>query len=122
MDTNKGIHVLIDAMRYIIPEGLPIHLLLIGNLNTPALRRQIERNPREEHIHLAGYRMDAPALQAACNAVVLPTIWREGDGRQSEGRIHRCFHIYATIEQTLHLYKNSLNRPSGERLWESGTV
>jgi hypothetical protein len=66
--------------------------------------------------------MDAPALQAACKAVVLPTIWREGDGRQSEGRIRRCFHVDATIEQTLHLYKNSLNRPSGERLWESGTV
>lgn len=70
---HKGIHVLVDAMRF-FPEGLPIYLLLIGNIHTPALLKRIKRSPRAERIHLAGYRPDAPAIQAACNVVVLPTL------------------------------------------------
>jgi glycosyltransferase involved in cell wall biosynthesis len=172
-DPNKGLHTLVDAMRF-LPEGPPIHLLLIGNLNKAALLRRIVRNPRAARIHLAGYRTDAPALQAACNTVVLPTLWREGlpkviieamahgitpivtdvggnpelvehdrsgiivpPGRPEEiaraimrlyedpegcrtmggrarDRIHRCFHIDNTIQQTLDLYESCLNPATGQ--------
>jgi glycosyltransferase involved in cell wall biosynthesis len=75
---SKGVRVLIDAMRF-LPQGLPIHLLLIGKMNTPALLKRIERSPYADRIHLAGYRPDAPALQAACQVMVLPTLSR-GEG------------------------------------------
>ncbi|MFO7716806.1 glycosyltransferase [Desulfosarcina sp.] len=74
---HKGIHILIEAMRY-IPASLPIHLLLIGDMNTRPLHRLIRRDPHAERIHLAGYRTDAPALQAACDVAVLPALRREG--------------------------------------------
>lgn len=75
---SKGVHVLIDAMG-LLPKELPIHLLLIGDMNTPALRKRIARSPGAERIHPTGYRPDAPALQAACHVTVLPTLGR-GEG------------------------------------------
>jgi len=74
---RKGIHVLVEAMRF-LPEALPIHLLLIGHMNDAGLLKQIEASPMQNRIHLAGYRADSPALQAACNTVILPALRREG--------------------------------------------
>lgn len=74
---RKGIHVLIDATHY-LPADLPIHVLLIGHMDSPKLRKQIQKSPYRDRIHLAGFRNDAPAVQAACNAVVLPALRREG--------------------------------------------
>jgi len=74
---HKGIHVLVDAMQY-LPKNLPIHLLLIGEMNAPALHRLIRKNSNTRQIHLTGYRSDAPALQAACSVTVLPALKREG--------------------------------------------
>jgi glycosyltransferase involved in cell wall biosynthesis len=74
---HKGLHILVEAMRH-LPERLPIHLLLIGDMEAPAFRKQIERSPAAPRIHLAGYRKDAPALQSACQAAILPALRREG--------------------------------------------
>lgn len=74
---RKGIHVLVEAMQY-LPEELPIHLLLIGNMNAPKLMKQIQSSRRRDNIHMAGYRPDAPVVQAACDVVVLPALRREG--------------------------------------------
>ncbi|RJQ76883.1 MAG: glycosyltransferase family 1 protein [Desulfobacteraceae bacterium] len=74
---HKGIHILVDALCY-LPKELPIHLVLIGKMNAPALLKRIRNSPRADRIHLVGFRSDAPALQAACNIVVLPTLKREG--------------------------------------------
>jgi glycosyltransferase involved in cell wall biosynthesis len=75
---HKGVRVLIDAME-MLPEHLPIHLLLIGNMENSALLKHIGRSPRVQYIHLAGFRPDAPELQASCSAAVLPTRSR-GEG------------------------------------------
>lgn len=74
---RKGIRVLVEAMRY-LPKEPPIHLLLIGHMNDAGLRRQIRASPAASRIHLAGYRPDAPTLQAACTVVVLPVLRKEG--------------------------------------------
>ena len=74
---RKGIHVLIAAARY-LPERVPIHFLLVGDMESDRLKTQIRRSPLRDAIHLTGYRADAPALMAACDAYVLPALRREG--------------------------------------------
>jgi len=74
---RKGIHVLIEAVEH-LPSNLPIHFLLVGHMNSSKLLKQIQKSKYKDQIHLTGFRTDAPALQAACNAVVLPALRREG--------------------------------------------
>jgi glycosyltransferase involved in cell wall biosynthesis len=77
MRPRKGIHVLIESAEY-LPKDLPIHFLLVGHMNSPKLRKKIKKSKYKKQIHLAGFRNDAPQLQAACNTVVLPALRREG--------------------------------------------
>ena len=74
---RKGIHVLIDATRYLARES-SIHLLIVGHMDSARLKAQIERSPFKDRIHLTGFRTDAPALMASCDAFVLPALRREG--------------------------------------------
>ncbi len=74
---RKGIEVLVEAARY-FQHGQPVHFLLVGNMNSERLARQIQKSPVKHTLHLAGYRPDAPALMASCNAYVLPSLRREG--------------------------------------------
>ena len=78
---HKGIQVLIDAARWLPPDA-PVHFLLMGPLTDDRkLRRQIEESPFRHHIHLTGYRTDAPAVAAACDTFVMPSTKREGLSR-----------------------------------------
>jgi len=75
---RKGVPVLVEAL-----SGLPlkenIHLLLIGKgMDDPKLDKQISESPALDRIHRLGFRNDAPALTAACDATVLPALKREG--------------------------------------------
>ncbi|MGB5591131.1 MAG: glycosyltransferase family 4 protein [Gammaproteobacteria bacterium] len=75
---RKGIEVLIQATHH-LPPSAPVHLLLVGaGMDKPKLARLIEESPMRERIHVAGYRSDAAALIAACDASVLASIKREG--------------------------------------------
>jgi glycosyltransferase involved in cell wall biosynthesis len=75
---RKGIEVLVEAV-----EQLPadVHLLLIGRMDAERLTRRIERSPAKTRIHRTGFRQDAPALAAACDAFCLPSTRREGLSR-----------------------------------------
>ena len=74
---RKGIRFLLKATHRLqeIKNG---HLLLIGNMNDPSVADQIRKSPMADRIHLAGFRRDAPAVQASCDVVVLPAVRREG--------------------------------------------
>lgn len=74
---RKGIEVLVDAVGLLATEP-NVHLLLVGNMESETLRERIEASPARMRIHLAGYRADAPALMAACDVFVLPSLKREG--------------------------------------------
>lgn len=74
---RKGLHILVESAEY-LPADNSIHFLLIGEMNSPTLIKQIEKSPFNDRIHLAGFRSDAPAVSAACDAVVLPALRREG--------------------------------------------
>ena len=76
---RKGIEVLVDAFGR-LPAAA--HLLLIGGgMDAPRLARRIAASPAADRIHVLGYRRDAPALTAACQAFVLPSTKREGLAR-----------------------------------------
>jgi len=77
---RKGIEWLVDAMAE-LPESSHAHLLLVGRLDDPRLSRRIARSPAAARIHRPGQRSDAPALTAACDVFVLPSVKREGLAR-----------------------------------------
>ncbi len=74
---HKGINELVEAMVH-LPTELPIHLMLVGNMDSPVLDRLIGGLPRPERVHRIGYRNDAPALAAASDVCVLLTTIPEG--------------------------------------------
>jgi glycosyltransferase involved in cell wall biosynthesis len=77
---RKGIEILVDAMDA-LPPHVPIHLLLVGQMEAPRLVRRIAASPVADRIHRIGHRADAPALTAASHVFVLPSIKREGLAR-----------------------------------------
>jgi glycosyltransferase involved in cell wall biosynthesis len=77
---RKGIEYLVAALATLPPEW-PVHLLLVGRMESPALTAAIARSPAKERIHVVGHRPDAPRLTAASDVFVLPSIKREGLAR-----------------------------------------
>jgi glycosyltransferase involved in cell wall biosynthesis len=73
----KGVPVLIEAIRLLAPE-LPVHVLLIGDNDDAEVRQLLGDSTVRERVHLAGFRMDAPALVGACDMFVMPTLRNEG--------------------------------------------
>lgn len=74
---HKGIDVLISSLR-LLPQGLPVHLLLIGNMDSPQLDRLINSLPNPQRVHRIGYRSDAPIIAAASDVVALASTIPEG--------------------------------------------
>ena len=75
---RKGFEVLVEAMRH-LPADTPVHLVLVGGgMDNPKLTRLIDASPLKERIHIAGFRRDATAIIAACQASVLASLKREG--------------------------------------------
>jgi glycosyltransferase involved in cell wall biosynthesis len=77
---RKGIEVLVAALAE-LPRDWPVHLLLVGRMDAPRLRAKIAASLVRERIHAPGHRDDAPALVAACDVFVLPSVKREGLAR-----------------------------------------
>lgn len=73
---RKGIEKIIEAAELL--QDTNIHFLLIGNMQNKKLLSLLAQSPARGRIHLAGYRKDAPQLQAACDACILPSLEREG--------------------------------------------
>ncbi len=75
---RKGVRFLVEAADF-LPQGLPIHFLLVGPMeNNPQLQQQIDSSSYKENFHFAGYRKDAPAIAAAADTLVMPSIRGEG--------------------------------------------
>jgi len=77
---RKGIEVLVDAFAR-LPEECSARLLLIGNMDSHKLDRAIGKSGVGDRIHKLGFRVDAPAITAACDVFVLPSVKREGLAR-----------------------------------------
>jgi len=78
---RKGINFLVNAARW-LPPDLPIHFILMGKLTEDKkLRHLIDANPYHDNFHLPGFRTDVPAIAAACDTFVQPSLEREGLAR-----------------------------------------
>lgn len=75
---RKGLPVLLQA-SHLLPQDKEIYFLLVGNgMDSETIQSLIKQSPMAERIKVAGHRKDAPALIAACDVSVLPSIKREG--------------------------------------------
>ena len=81
---EKGVDEVLDACRTLWDDGIPLELLVAGDLDdgnrsalTPADLQALRTNPR---IRCLGHVEDMRALYAASDVVVLPS-WREGLSR-----------------------------------------
>ena len=77
---RKGVEYLVKAVAALPPEW-PVHLMLVGHMQGKKLDRAIAASGIAERIHRVGHRPDAPALTAASDVFVLPSIKREGLAR-----------------------------------------
>jgi len=77
MRPRKGVDVLIDAFNA-LPSDLPVYLLLVGHMSGRRIDRAISVSPNATRIRRAGFQRAAPAIIAACDVSVLPTLRREG--------------------------------------------
>jgi glycosyltransferase involved in cell wall biosynthesis len=77
---RKGIEVLVAAMSH-LPAEWNAHLILVGRMDAKRLRKEVEQSPASSRIHFLGHRDDAPAVIAASDVFVLPSIRREGLSR-----------------------------------------
>ena len=74
---RKGLRYLVEAAD-LLPEGLPIHFVLIGNINNLDLLNAIDRSRYSKHFHLVGFQKNAAAIIKSCDVCILPAIKREG--------------------------------------------
>ena len=77
---RKGIEYLVDAIG-MLPQDIPAHLLLIGQMDDATLTRQIASSPARDRIHRVGFVQNAPELSAACDVFCMPSTKREGLAR-----------------------------------------
>jgi glycosyltransferase involved in cell wall biosynthesis len=76
LDEQKGIEWLIEQAPRLLAK-LPIHELLVigtGPLEA-ALRAKVERLGLAARVHLTGWRNDVPAILAASDLIVAPSLW-----------------------------------------------
>jgi glycosyltransferase involved in cell wall biosynthesis len=73
---QKGHSVLVDAMRELAPRFPALHVLLVGD---GELRAETERLACSAglsgRVHFLGSRRDVPAILAASDSFVLPSLW-----------------------------------------------
>jgi glycosyltransferase involved in cell wall biosynthesis len=73
----KGIPYLLEAMNQ-LPEGLPIHLILLGKrMDDEDNMRIINSGAYKNQIHTPGFRANALSIVAAADVFVLPSIMGE---------------------------------------------
>ena len=77
---RKGVEYLVDALE-MLPDDIPAHLVLIGDMAAADLSRRIRRSPAGDRIHRVGFQENAPAWTAACDVFALPSTKREGLAR-----------------------------------------
>jgi len=74
---DKGIDPLIRSLQY-VPGPPPVHLLLVGGIDDPSVQSTARDTRFRDRVHFTGYRDDAPAIVAASDAFVMPSLRREG--------------------------------------------
>jgi len=73
---QKGHRYLIEAAREVVPRFPNLHVLFVGEGELGGeLRAQTRAAGVERHVHFLGSRNDVPAILAASDSFVLPSLW-----------------------------------------------
>lgn len=68
---RKGLEILINSLTK-IPEGIPVHLCVLGEADPQPFQRQCQEKGLEDRVHFLGRREDAPLFFSAADLFVLP--------------------------------------------------
>ena len=83
IEPYKGQHVLIDAMKLLIEEGLDISAIIIGHVMDSAydteLKNTVKANNLTEHVHFKGF-VENPIELMRCFEVIVLTTYQETFG------------------------------------------
>ncbi len=83
IEPYKGQHVLIEAMKLLIEEGLDISAIIIGHVMDSAydteLKNTVKANNLSEHIHFKGF-VENPIELMGCFEVIVLTTYQETFG------------------------------------------
>jgi glycosyltransferase involved in cell wall biosynthesis len=77
LERIKGPHFLVDAVGRLNGK---VHLVLCGATRSPSYLRELERLAQGHRVSFLGPRSDVPALMAAADISVLPSIFLETQG------------------------------------------
>lgn len=73
---QKGHQYLIDALPEVLPIFPELHVLFVGDGELGIeLRAQARSAGVDKHVHFLGSRSDVPAILAASDSSVLPSLW-----------------------------------------------
>ncbi len=73
----KGGDVLLEALRR-VPSELNVHLVMVGDIVDPRVRRLAEAPVLRDRVHRLGYRTDAAAIAGLFDVFAMPSVEREG--------------------------------------------
>lgn len=107
---RKGADVLIAAAG-LLPPGLPVHFLLIGqDMDQEPMRSLAAASPYRDNIHLIGFRENVLGVVAACDVAVLPAVKREGLPKTViEAMVHRVTPIVTTTGGNAELVEHGVS-------------
>jgi glycosyltransferase involved in cell wall biosynthesis len=73
---QKGHEYLVAATAEVAPRDARLHVLLVGDGELlPDIRRRVTAAGLDDRVHFLGTRRDVPALLAASDSFVLPSLW-----------------------------------------------
>jgi starch synthase (maltosyl-transferring) len=100
VDVQKGLPDLLDAAEWVIARRADWHLVLVGDgPERPWLLEQVAtRRVLRERVHWLGQRNDVPALLAAADVLVLPSLWEGMPNVILEAMAARCAVVATMVE------------------------
>lgn len=78
LDAQKGLPFLLDAAETVARQAPHWHLLMMGREGSESdwFHTRVKESPiLRKHLHWIGFRTDVPELLAACDELVLPSLW-----------------------------------------------
>jgi glycosyltransferase involved in cell wall biosynthesis len=101
---QKGHRYLIEAAERVLPTDLRVHLVLVGDGDLmERVRAQVRGAGLADRIHFLRSRRDVPALLAASDSFILPSLWEGQSVALVEAMASRLPIIATAVSGTTHV-------------------
>jgi len=99
------------AAAGLLPPGLPVHFLFIGqDMDQEPMRSLAAASPYRDNIHLIGFRENVLGIVASSDVAVLPAVKREGLPKTViEAMVHRVTPIVTTTGGNAELVEDGVS-------------